>query len=144
MRVLDWYGLASIAAISLVFYAVRRIPRYLLACGFIILTFCWATRQFLLPAPAHWIVLCAGLCLLVFGLMIVRIMLTRSVSLHLLRRLQASLNDEFTRDIGSRLNDMRGFGLIRDTDGLEVTLTAFGGFIGAVVAVLYAAFKIRE
>jgi hypothetical protein len=87
--------------------------------------------------------MCAGLCLAVFGLLIVRVMLTRSVSLHLLRRLQASLNDEFTRDIGSRLDDMRGFGLIRDVEGEKVMLTTFGQFIGSVVAVLYTAFKIK-
>jgi hypothetical protein len=143
MAVLDWYGLAGMAAISLIFYAVRRIPRYIFACALVILAFGWATRDFLLRTPAQWIVMCAGLCLAVFGLLIVRVMLTRSVSLHLLRRLQASLNDEFTRDIGSRLDDMRGFGLIRDVEGEKVMLTTFGQFIGSVVAVLYTAFKIK-
>jgi hypothetical protein len=143
MAVLDWYGLAGMAAISLIFYAVRRVPRYIFACALVILAFGWATRDFLLRTPVQWIVMCAGLCLAVFGLLIVRVMLTRSVSLHLLRRLQASLNDEFTRDIGSRLDDMRGFGLIRDVEGEKVMLTTFGQFIGSVVAVLYTAFKIK-
>jgi hypothetical protein len=143
MTMLDWYGLTALAAISLCFYAVRRIPRYILACALVILAFSWATRDFLLRAPAPWIVMCAGLCLTAFGLLIVRVMLTRSVSLHLLRRLQASLTDEFTRDIGSRLHDMRSFGLVHDMEGGKVTLTGFGQFIAGGITVLYAAFRIR-
>lgn len=143
MTVLDWYGLAGMAAISLNFYAVRRIPRYIFASALVILAFGWVTRHFIFGAPAQWIVMCAGLSLAVFGLLIVRVMLTRSVSLQLLRRLQLSLNDEFALDIGSRLNDMRGFGLIRDAEGGEVMLTGFGQFIGSVVTVLYAAFRIK-
>jgi hypothetical protein len=143
MTVLDWYGLGGIAAISLNFYAVRRIPRYFFACALVILAFTWATRSFLLRTPAQWIVMCAGLCLAAFGLLIVRIMLTRSISLDLLRRLRASLDDQFTRDIGSRLYDMRRFGLIRDVEGEKVTLTGFGQFVGSVVTILYIAFRIK-
>ena len=87
MSVLDWYGLAALAVISLCFYAVRSVPRYIFACALAIVAFSWVTRDFLLHAPAPWIVMCGGLCLTAFGLLIVRVMLTRSVSLHLLRRL---------------------------------------------------------
>lgn len=143
MTILDWYGLAAAAAIALGFYAVRRIPLYVLTCALIILVFGWVTRESLGEIPAQWAIMCAGLCLSAFGLLIVRVMLIRSVSLHLLRRLQASLDDEFTRDIGSRLTDMRGFSLISDVSAGRVALTGFGRFIGAVVGVLYAAFRIR-
>jgi hypothetical protein len=143
MTEIDWYGLAGIAAIALGFYALRRIPLYLLACALVIVAFGWATRDFLVATPVQWIVMCAGLCLSAFGLLIIRVMLTRSVSLHLLRRLQASLDDEFTRDIGSRLSDMRGFGLIRDADGEQVSLTSFGRIICSVVTALYATFRIK-
>ena len=143
MTVLDWYGLASLAAISLSFYAVRRISRYIFTCALVVVAFGWATRDYLLRVPAQWIVMGSALCLAAFGLLIVRVMLTRSVSLRLLRRLEASLNDEFARDITSRLDDMRSFGLIRDVPGERVALTGFGQFIGSVISMLYAAFGVK-
>ncbi len=143
MTVLDWYGLAGISAIFLSFYAVRNIPRYVLACSTVMLAFGWATRDFLLSGPGPWIVMFAALCLAAFGLLIVRIMFIRSVSLQLLRHPQAALNDEFTRGIGSRLDDMKGFGLIRDGHGGEVALTGFGQMIGSIVTALYATFRIK-
>jgi hypothetical protein len=144
MTVLDWYGLAGLVAIALGFYLVRRIPLYILTCVAVTLAFGWVTREFLASAPAQWIVMLTGLCLASFGLLIVRVMLIRSVSLNLLRRLQASLDDEFARDIGSRLADMRGFGLVRDVADRRVELTGRGRFIAAVVGLLYMAFRIQE
>ena len=143
MTQIDWYGLAGMAAVALSFYVLHRIAHYLFACALVILAFAWATRDILVHMPAQWIVMGAGLCLSAFGLLIIRVMLTRSVSLHLLPRLQASLDDEFASDIGSRLNDMRGFGLIRDLAGNKVTLTSLGHVVGRIVGTLYAIFRIK-
>ncbi len=143
MMVLDWYALAGVGAIFLSFLAVRNIPRYALACGMVILAFIWTTRDFPSVSPGPWMVTLAGLCLAAFGLLIVRVMLIRSVSLQLLRHPGAALNDEFSRGIGSRLDDMKGFGLIRVGQGSEVRLSGFGQLVGSIVTGLYATFRIK-
>jgi hypothetical protein len=143
MTVIDWYSLASITAIFVSFCVVRKIPLYLIVCCIVILVFAWTTRDFLLSTPVLWLVTCAGLGLATFGLLIVRVMFIRSVSLQLLSRPQTALNDEFTRDIGSRLDDMRGFRLIRNGRAGEATLTGFGKFVGSIITALYAAFRIK-
>jgi hypothetical protein len=136
---LNWYGLAALAAIALIFYFVRRVAPYVTLCSVVVAVF--AARAWPLHNPSESIVLSLGLLLCVFGLLIVRVMLIRSVSLRLLGRMESGTQDGFSEDIGARLHDMRAFGLIRTT-GETNELSSFGRFIGGVVALLYAAFRI--
>jgi hypothetical protein len=91
--------------------------------------------------PSEWILLIVGLFLCVFGLLIVRVMLIRSVSLHLLSNILAGKEGHMAEDIGGRLGDMRAFGLIRTDEGVS-QLTAFGRLISGIVAVFYLLFRI--
>jgi hypothetical protein len=142
MTALDWYGFAALVLVFLIFYAVRRILLYLVACLVVVAAFAFVARAELATATASWLVSTLGLLLFTFGLMIVRVMLIRSVSLHLLRRVQASEKDEFAEDIGGRLHDMRKFGLVRGTSE-AAELSNFGRFVSGVVGVFYALFRIK-
>jgi hypothetical protein len=143
MTPLDWYGIGALALIGLVFYFVRKVPTYValsgaVALGFAVVTFGSVDWQ----NPARWIVLELGLLLFIFGLLIVRTMLIRSVSLHLLRRLETGQEGSMGEDIGGRLADMRRVGLIQAA-GTGNTLTPFGRLIGGVVALFYALVRIK-
>lgn len=142
MTALDWSGSGALVLIFLVFYGVRRIPLYLASCGLVVVAFAFVTRGEIMSATSAWLVTLLGLGLFTFGLMIVRVMLIRSVSLHLLRRLQASEKDEFAEDIGGRLHDMRSFGLVQGPVQ-AAELSGFGRFVGGVVALFYALFRIK-
>jgi hypothetical protein len=139
----DWYGLAALTALLLIFYYVRAVPAYValgvvVALGFGAATFGrvdWAS-------PSEWIVMTVGLLAFAFGLLIVRVMLIRSVSLHLLRGMEGAAPESFGEDIGARLDDMRSFGLIQTTGG-RTALTSFGWTVSGVVSVLYFTFRIK-
>lgn len=142
MGPLAWYGLLTLAAIGVIFYFVRKIPAYLGTAGCTVLIFAWATFPLLDRArPSEWIVLAAGLLLCVFGLLIVRVMLVRSVSLRLLRSIDEGQAERMNEDIGGRLADMRGFRLI-ETSGGHCSLTPFGRLVGGGIAALYTLFRI--
>jgi hypothetical protein len=139
---LNCYGFGAVLAIALVFYFVRRIPAYLALCSTVVAAFVVGAWRVRVPANlSESILLALGLFLCVFGLLIVRVMLIRSVSLRLLRRLETGQEEGFSADVGARLHDMRAFGLIRTT-GETSELRPFGRFIAGVVALLYAAFRI--
>jgi hypothetical protein len=141
---LNCYGFGAVVAIALVFYFVRHIAAYLALCSAVVAAFAagaWRSRA---PADlSESIVLTLGLFLCVFGLLIVRVMLIRSVSLRLLGRIETGQEGGFSADVGARLHDMRAFGLIRTT-GETSELRPFGRFVGGVVTGLYAAFRIDK
>jgi hypothetical protein len=142
MSVLDAYGLGALAAIALVFYFVRRIPAYVGLCVAAVVAFAASTfRLVAWDEPSEWIIMTVGLLFSVFGLLIVRVMLIRSVSLRMLGRIDAGTNESMGEDIGGRLGDMRAFRLIR-TNGELNELTGFGRFVAGVVAVFYSLFRI--
>ncbi len=149
MTALDGYGLVAAAVLLLVFYFVRTISVQVLAgaavpAAFAIVTRAWAGGS----DRAEWGVLVVGLLAFAFGLLIVRVMLIRSVSLHLLGRIEAATTDEgltaegFAADIGGRLGDMRTFHLIQPDDR-RILLTPFGSFVSGVVATFYFLFRIE-
>jgi hypothetical protein len=144
MTMFDWAAIAAFAAIVLVFYAVRRIPAYIAATTSIVVGFAAATAGPVAAAGglADWAVMVLGLLSCTFGLLIVRVMLIRSVSLLLLSRLGGETGDLFRADIRGRLDDMRRFNLIRPSRETN-TLTTFGRFIAGSVAMCYAVFRIK-
>jgi len=131
----------ALAAIGVVFYFVRKIPAYVAACALLVMAFAGLTLPFFGQRPSEWIVLTAGLLLCVFGLLIVRVMLVRSVSLRLLRSIDEGHAERMSEDIGGRLADMRGFRLIEITDG-QCALTPFGRLVGGTIAAFYSLFRI--
>jgi len=143
MTAIDGYGAGALLAIALVFWFIRTIPAYLAAGALIVVAFGAITFGSLSWAEAsNWLVMTSGLMLSVFGLLIVRVMLIRSVSLNLLGSMHGQRKESFGEDIGARLGDMRKFGLI-ETTGKDNSLTSFGRFVGGVIALFYAVFRIK-
>jgi hypothetical protein len=146
MATLDWYGLGALVLIALVFYFVRKIPMYIALCGVICVGFVAVTASGAdFSRPSEWIVMKLALLASSFGLLIVRVMLIRSISLNLLRNLDKAVESTFTEDLGRRLGDMRKFGLIEAKDeakDAQNALTAFGRLVGGVVGVFYSLLRI--
>lgn len=142
MNSLSWYALGALASIGLTFYAVRKIPVYAAICLVVVLAHGVLTWPLVdLQSTSEWIVSTAGLALCVFGLLIVRVMLIRSVSLRMLRRIDEGGAETMEEDIGGRLPDMRAFKLI-GAQREVCELTPFGRVIGTSVAAFYALFRI--
>jgi hypothetical protein len=117
MSTLDWCGLAAMAAIVLAFWWIRRLPAYIAASSAIVGVFAVMPYMSIdVVRPVDWWVMTVGLLAFAFGLLIVRVMLIRSVSLLLLGRLDQPSSDLFRHDIRGRLDDMRRFGLVRNAD----------------------------
>ncbi|HEU5072550.1 MAG TPA: hypothetical protein VFU02_00215 [Polyangiaceae bacterium] len=143
MTAIDGYGALALLVLGLVFWFIRTIPAYLIAGGLIVIAFAALTFNSLTWAEAsNWLVMTSGLALSVFGLLIVRVMLIRSVSLNLLGSMHGERKESFGEDIGARLGDMRKFGLI-ETSGNANSLTGFGRFVAGVIALFYAVFRIK-
>jgi hypothetical protein len=116
---------------------------FLLTSGLVTLSFAAISLKSVDWAhPSQWVVVNCGLLLCVFGLLIVRTMLIRSVSLRRLARIAARQPGAMTEDIAHRLDDLRRLGLTRSLDGKN-SLTRLGRAIGGGVAALYAVTRIR-
>ena len=144
MTALDWYGIAALAAIGAAFVLVREVPKYLVAAAAVVVGFASATllAGAAVARPVDWVTYTLGLAACAFGLLIVRLMLVRSVSLRLLSRLERPASDPFLEDIGGRLEDMARFRLIQ-LSGDVVCLTPFGRTIARLMAICYVAFRIE-
>jgi hypothetical protein len=136
------YGVGAVALIGFAFYVLRRVRPFAIAAALVAAAFVIATYP---PPPGEmlveWYVLTMGIAAEIVGLLFVRTMLARSVSLHLLAHIDGLATDSFERDIDERVGDLRGFRLVRTIDGRN-TLTAFGRLIAAVVAFCYSLLKI--
>ena len=141
---MDVYGLGAAALVVTIFWFVRKIPWYL-ALSVAVAVAC-AAATFRLAASggawAEWAVLVAGQLAGIFGLLIVRVMLVRSVSLRLLRSIKTGQPETIVEDIGRRLDDMRAFRLVGAAPGGRFALTPFGWLVGSAVAVLYAVLRV--
>jgi hypothetical protein len=145
MSLLGWYGVGAMALIVPVFYFVREVRAYLAVSAIIVGAFSVATFSHVRWGQcAEWIVMVVGLLLSVFGLLIVRVMLIRSVSLQLLARIDGGLQESIGEDIGRRLLDMRSFHLICTTPDGKNALTGAGRFVAGSVAILYAIFRVES
>lgn len=143
MTTLDLYGIGTVGLLVLLFYGVRSIPAYVALSVMTVGGFAAATGGYAVAGRwPGWFVMLSGLLLCAFGLLIVRTMLIRSVSLHLLRCIDSGHKDTFSEDIATRLVDMRAFSLIRTSEGGN-TLTLFGRLVGGVVSALYSLFRIQ-
>jgi hypothetical protein len=141
MTPLDWYGIGAFALIGLVFCCVRRVSTYLALCAAIVAGFILATS----PSPTTDVLLTrilmtTGLAGWVFGLLIVRVMFIRSVSLQLLDRIDHARPGAFDDGIRGRLNDMKTFHLVT---GNGNTLTVGGRLVSGLVSACYVLFRIE-
>src|ERR1043166_5506129 len=142
-RVFDWYAILTQACIFIIFYFIRARTLFLLGCILIIVSFAaLSLGSVAWERPSQWLVTNCGFQLSAFGLLMVRTMLVRSVSLRLLGRIAAGQSGSITEEVAHRLNDLRRFGLTTRVDGKN-SLTRLGRAISTVVAVLYALSRIR-
>jgi hypothetical protein len=139
---LEAYGLGAAALIALAFYVLRRVPAFAATASLVAIVF----TVLAYPAPnrerfVEWCVQTIGLFAMIAGLLFVRAMLARSVSLRLLASIDEGAVDSFEHDIEARVADMRAFRLARTIDGRN-TLTAFGRAVAALAASSYYILKI--
>jgi hypothetical protein len=138
-------GFAAFLGITVLFFLIRSRPiLFHLTSALLIGSFVhWTGRHLSGGNVAEWLLLICGLLLYWFGLVIVRVMLTRSVSLRMLsgydRREQTVTAGE---GIFARLSDARHFGLMVSEEK-EYRLTLFGRFIAGIVAMSYAILRIK-
>ena len=138
---MEWYGIAGAALLGLSFYLARRVPSFLASGAAVVAGFVAATRGRGADRAPEWYVTTAGLLAAFAGLLIVRLMLMRSVSLRLLGRVDRGAGRGFDDDIGIRVREMRVFGLARRTRRGNA-LTPLGRAVAGVVAPLYRALRI--
>lgn len=131
-------GIASFVLMTGSFYFVRPSVFLAVALGILALS---AMASWQVAAGAHTVIMLLGLALYGFGLLIVRIMLRRSVSLHLLSRYASGDAAASVRtDIASRLQDAEHHGLVTRSDDVY-TLTRFGRCIVWLTGVLRVAIR---
>ena len=131
---IQWYGVGAVALVGLAFCVLRRVQRFVAVSGVVLAAFASANYSSLsAERTAEWLLMTTGLVACVAGLSIVRVMLTRSVSLRLLARIDGtSAQQSFQDDIRDRLDDMRTWRLVRNTDAGN-TLTPRGRLIADLV-----------
>ena len=135
---LQWCGAGAVALVGLAFCVFRRIPTFVAGSGAVLASFAGITYPSLsAERTPEWLLMSAGLVACVAGLSIVRVMLTRSVSLRLLARIDGtSAQPSFHDDVRDRLDDMRTWHLVRNTDAGNA-LTPPGRLLADLVAMSY-------
>jgi hypothetical protein len=140
-----FFGLLALLLLGAVFYGLRRSIAASAWASAVLLA---AVSYLVLRSPggrsSEAIILLAGLGLTALGLLIVRVMLVRSVSLRLLAAYAADGPPEGMQElIGHRLGDLSRHRLARVTAG-TYRLTAFGRVVAAVVGISYALTRVRS
>lgn len=143
LSALDLLGGAALLVQGAIFLGVRGVRGYLSASVVLVLAVATSVIGFPAFRTIEGGTLAAGVALLAAGLLFIRLMLARSVSLHLLEHLEDRELTFFRQEIAERFADMRKFGLIRSV-GDRPTLTWFGRCIGRLVAFSYGAVGIER
>jgi hypothetical protein len=143
MNQIEWIGALSFLVISLAFLLVRRrLFLYHLLCWAAIGACGAATRP--QAATGEWLLMVIALVLYWFGMLTVRVMVTRSVSLSLLAGYRDGRPGETIReDIAGRLQDARRFYLV-SVQGDRASLTWFGHIITWIVVTGYWLLRIKR
>jgi hypothetical protein len=145
MDLLTGFALATFVLITILFFLVRKRPVfYHLICAFLIGLFVhWTGRLLTGDRISEWLLLTVGLILYWFGLVIVRIMLTRSVSLRILSNYHHGQHTiTASEGIAARLKDAKQFGLVLYRNE-RFRLTLFGRIIATIVASSYWILRIK-
>jgi xanthine/uracil permease len=146
LKDIEIIGLICLFLISVFFYIVRKkLILYHVACALILGVFIFYAMRYIHPATFdQFLLITFGLVFFWFGLAIIRIMLTRSVSLNMLASFQkgsgAATAEE---DVAGRLNDAQHYYLIRGSDK-NYHLTWFGWIFASVTAFAYHIFRIEK
>jgi len=142
---LDGLALLSLALVCGSFYVLRRSPgRFLAACAAAIGVFAFVGWRWLDHGAGadRWVAL-PGLVLASFGLLMVRVMLARSVSLRLLSAYAEGQADPgISTDVARRIEDALHYRLITGCDD-RYRLTSFGRGVAWIVAGLYRVQTLR-
>jgi hypothetical protein len=129
-----------------VFLGSHAVLFHLLCTGLLTGFVFWTGRTLSSEFLPEWIVITLGLVLYWFGLVIVRVMLTRSVSLNMLAGYEQSgkqkKSESAKEGIAKRLEDGRYFGLVRVAEN-QYKLTLFGRLISFIVATTYWLLRIK-
>ena len=130
--------------ISIFFFAVgSRVIVFHLVCVILIAAFVnWTGKRLSPESISEWIIYITGLLLYWFGLTIVRIMLTRSVSLRMLADISTKSSTTTSEGIAARLQDMQTFGLLNISES-NCRLTPFGKLIAFIVTLSYGVLGIK-
>ena len=137
MSLLDLTAVAGGAVITLAFSLARFSELVFVAAGGAVVLVSALLVTWVGGQPAEAVLLVIGLALYFFGLLIVRVMLHRSVSLRMLAACDGGRAGEESRDdIRARLVDVERYRLAVKRDD-RYGLTAFGRLIAGAVAALY-------
>ncbi|HZR22048.1 MAG TPA: hypothetical protein VFA59_00580 [Vicinamibacterales bacterium] len=130
---MEWYGVAAFALVALTFYRIHRVVAFAAVSGAIVFAFIALRR--VAPSPvrlADWLEIVIGLVGWTLGLIIVRVMLVRSVSLHLLERIDQRTGGSFIDELGVRIGELRRVRLVR-VDDAKNALTPLGRSVAALL-----------
>jgi hypothetical protein len=144
MNILQVSGLIAFIFLSLAFYLARRMSVFNIVCAAIMCGFLFWGVRIHQPFSPEFFVMLFGLLLYWFGLLIVRVMLQRSVSLHmLLSYFQGRRAETIQEEVSGRFKDALFFRLVTE-DGRTFRLTLFGRFIATIVALFYFIARIEK
>lgn len=145
MNSFDVCVLGCTALVTVAFGVVRRRLAVFAAVAALAVAICaWTSRVASAGAEGQGLLLTVGMGLYGFGLLIVRIMLRRSVSLRFLTAaLDGQAHSTMAEDIRTRLNDAAHYRLVRRV-GEEYALTFLGRILAGTVAGLYRLARVDQ
>ena len=138
---LDIMGVMAFTLITVAFGAIRA-PGWFAAVGTaVIVAGAIVTREARTMGP-DWAILVAGLGLYSFGLLVIRTMLRRSVSLRLLAAYAADRSPATVgADIAHRVAELGHYGVAARSDA-QYRLTAGGRLLAGMLRLVYAATRL--
>jgi xanthine/uracil permease len=146
LKDIEIIGLVCLLLISVLFYIVRKkLIMYHVACSMVVGFFVFYALRYVQPAHFdHFLLITFGLAFFWFGLAIIRIMLTRSVSLNMLASFhKGTAAATAEEDVAGRLNDAQHYYLIHGSDKIY-HLTWFGWIFASLTAFAYHIFRIEK
>ena len=128
---------------AIFFITGSRIHLFILICVAILAVLvyvAWGWKGW--RSNAEFLIAAAAVALYSFGILVVRVMLNRSVSLKLLASYAETGEGAAKEGIAGRLEDLRRYRLVRRKRE-TYELSAFGKFISGIVTLSYLALKIK-
>jgi hypothetical protein len=138
-------AIGTFLGITLLFFLTRSRPILFHLCSSALLVgfIAWTGRNLTAGSIGEWSLIAIGLVLYWLGLTIVRIMLTRSVSLRMLSGHAVNqTTDTTSEEIAGRLKDARHFNLVFvSNEGYR--LTVLDSFVAGIVVLCYWILRIN-
>ena len=146
IKEIEIVGIICLLLISGFFYIVRKkLIFYHVACAIVLGVFIFYALRYVDPTPlVDFLLLTFGLAFYWFGLAIIRIMLSRSVSLNMLASFKKGLGGTTAEeDVAGRLRDAQHYHLVRHPDKIY-KLTWCGWIFASLTAIAYHIFRIEK